>query len=290
MRIIFNPVAGGRRAAALWRVLDLLTLNGVAVEVAETHYAGHATALAREMAQAGERLVVAAGGDGTIAEVAGGLAGSCTALGVIPLGTANVLAREYGLPTHPRAIAHILAYKRTRPLWPGIAHFAQRDHVFVQMLGMGFDAAVVHHLSRPLKRLLGRGAYVWEGLHQSFAYDFPPIRLRLDGTLVEAASVIITKGRYYGGRFLLAPHARPGEPGFQVALFEERGTLAALNAGAALPLGLLPCTKGVRLLPAREIEFPLPPRVLLTQADGDALPGTPLRVTNATVPISLITG
>src|ERR1700680_1912180 len=101
MLVIFNPVAGRRRASALWRVLDLLVENGVMVEVAETQHAGHATELARAAAAEGRNMVVAAGGDGTIAEVANGLLGSNTALGIIPLGTANVLAKEYKLSTAP---------------------------------------------------------------------------------------------------------------------------------------------------------------------------------------------
>ena len=75
MVIVFNPVAGRRRAHLLWRVLDVLVANGVRLDLAETHRAGHAEALAREAARRGEQMVVAAGGDGTIAEVANGLDG-----------------------------------------------------------------------------------------------------------------------------------------------------------------------------------------------------------------------
>ncbi|MEJ1976843.1 MAG: acylglycerol kinase family protein [Acetobacteraceae bacterium] len=68
MIVIFNPAAGRRRANSLWRVLDVLSANGMRLELAETRRAGHATELAREAAAGGARLVVAAGGDGTIAE------------------------------------------------------------------------------------------------------------------------------------------------------------------------------------------------------------------------------
>ena len=71
-------------------------------------------------------MVVAAGGDGTIAEVANGLMGSGARLGVIPLGTANVLAHELALPFAPRAVAAALAFGRTRPLWPGMVRGADR--------------------------------------------------------------------------------------------------------------------------------------------------------------------
>ena len=248
MLVIFNPVAGRRRATGLWRVLDLLVENGVKVEVAETQHAGHATELAGNAARAGLGMVVAAGGDGTIAEVANGLIGSETALGVIPLGTANVLAKEYRLSTSPRAIANALAYRRTELLWPGIARLQGREHVFVQMVGLGFDGAVVHGLQPLLKRAIGRGAYVWQSLWESVAYGFPKVRLTIDGKAYEASSVVVSKGRLYGGPYLLAPNAAPTQPGFQVALFETPGTFAALLSGAALPLGLLPRCPGVRVI------------------------------------------
>src|SRR6478609_5588494 len=80
MIVVFNPAAGMRRAALLWHVLDVLVANGVRIELAETQRPGHAELLAREAACRGAPLVVAAGGDGTIAEVANGLLGSSTPL------------------------------------------------------------------------------------------------------------------------------------------------------------------------------------------------------------------
>ena len=227
--VIHNPTAGGRRAGALWRVLDILSASGVRVELLETAHPGHAAELACAAARGARGntppLVVAAGGDGTIAEVAGGLAacGGGARLGVIPLGTANVLARELGLPRTPKAVAAALAFGRTRALWPGIATGHQPDRLFVQMLGVGLDAQVVHRLPKRLKRLLGRGAYVLQTMRELLRYDYEPIRLRIDGRPAEAASVIVSKGTLYAGQYLLAPGARPGEPGFTVALFEGRG-------------------------------------------------------------------
>jgi diacylglycerol kinase family enzyme len=290
MLVIFNPVAGRRRAAALWHVLDLLVENGIMVEVAETQHAGHATELARAAACEGRAMVVAAGGDGTIAEVANGLLGSDTALGVIPLGTANVLAKEYRLSTSPRAIANALAYRRTRMLWPGVAKVGGGEHVFVQMVGLGFDGAVVHGLQPLLKRAIGRGAYVWQSLWESVAYGFPKVRLSVDGKDYEAASVVVTKGRLYGGPYLLAPNAVSTAPGFQVALFENPGTFAALLSGAALPLGLLPRCPGVRVIAGSHIDFSPGNGSIPAQSDGDALEGTPVCVADAGSPIALIVG
>src|SRR5208282_1360332 len=98
MIVVFNPTAGRRRTHLLWRVLDVLVENGVRVDLARTLRRGHATELTCEAVRAGAALVVAAGGDGTVAEVVAGLLGSSARLGIIPLGTANVLAHELGLP------------------------------------------------------------------------------------------------------------------------------------------------------------------------------------------------
>src|SRR4029078_11614873 len=87
MVIVFNPVAGRRRAHLLWRGLDVLVANGVRLDLVGTCRAGHAESLALEAVKRGEPMVGAAGGDGTIAEVANGLLGSGACLGVIPLGT-----------------------------------------------------------------------------------------------------------------------------------------------------------------------------------------------------------
>ena len=291
MIVIFNPTAGRRRAHLLWRVLDVLSANGIRLDLAETRHAGHAAALAREAAAGGARLVVAAGGDGTIAEVVAGLAGSTARLGIIPLGTANVLAWELGLPFAPHAVASALAFGRTRTLWPGLARTPEGARVFVQMLGVGLDAQVVHRLSLPLKRAVGRAAYVAQTLREVARYEFAPLRVRLDGDDVTVAGVIVSKGRLYGGRYTLAPLARPHEPGFTVALFDRAGPLSALLYGAALPLNLLPHAPGVRLVRAHRVEIlggdaaggsP-------AQADGDPAGRTPVSVSDAPGPVQVVT-
>ncbi len=287
MMIVFNPVAGRRRAHLLWRVLDLLVAHGIRVEIAETTRRGDAEVLARAATLRGAKLVVAAGGDGTIAEVANGLLGTGSALGIIPLGTANVLAREIGLSFVPALVAAALAFGRTRPLWPGIARGPEGSRLFVQMLGVGFDAQVVHRLPVSLKRLCGRGAYAVQTARELARYRFPPVRVRIDGEAHEAASVIVSKGRLYGGPYLLAPEAGCHEPGFSVVLFERRAPNAALLCAALVPLGLLPRAPGTRRLRAARIEFigdaPVP-----AQADGDAAGASPLSIADAAAPIPVV--
>ena len=215
--------------------------------------------------------------------------GSTARLGVIPLGTANVLAHELALPFAPRAVAAALAFKRTKLLWPGLANGAGGTRLFVQMLGVGFDAHVVHTLPVGLKRVFGKGAYVLQSLHALLHYDFAPIRLRLDGVETSAASVIVSKGVLYGGTYRLAADAVPGEPGFSVVLFDHSGPAAALLYGAALPLNLLGRAPGVRHVRATRIDFIGNARAP-AQADGDAAGTVPLNVVDAPGPIAVVTG
>jgi len=287
--VIFNPTAGNRRVHRLWQVLDILSASGVRVQLRETAHAGHATMLAQQAVSEGARQVVAAGGDGTIAEVAAGLAGSKTALGVIPLGTANVLALELELPFAPRAIAAALAFGRTRTLWPGVATHAGGTRLFVQMVGVGLDAQVVHAMPRRLKRIMGRGAYVAMTLREMARYNYRKLNVRIDDAIVQAESVVISKGCLYAGHYLLAPDARPGERGFEVALFGGGGPCAALMYGAALTLNLLPKAPGMRLIHGREVEV-LTDHHVPAQADGDPAGEAPLLVQDAAAPLEVVTG
>ena len=287
MIVIFNPTAGRRRSYALWRVLDVLSANGMRMELAETQHAGHATELARDAVRAGAELVVAAGGDGTIAEVANGMAGGSARLGVIPLGTANVLAHELHLPFAPRAVAAALAFGRTCLLWPGVAEGPVETRLLGQLVGVGLDAQVVHSLRPPLKRLLGKGAYVAQTLREMGRYRFPRLHVRLDGEEMEAASIIVSKGRLYAGRFTLAPNANACLPGFHVAIFERYGPLAAMMYGAALPLNLLPRMPGLRIHLASAVDI-LGDSGIYAQADGDPAGATPITIHDAATPIRVV--
>jgi diacylglycerol kinase (ATP) len=230
---------------------------------------GHAECLAREAAGRGEPMVVAAGGDGTIAEVANGLMGSGARLGVIPLGTANVLAHELALPFAPKAVAAALAFGRTRTLWPGMASRPDGDRLFVQMLGYRLrracgEARVVSDETTASARALTCCARC--GTDAIFVSANPRAAGR--GRNAGGQRHRQSKGRLYGGRFRLAADAVPGEPGFSVVLFDRGGPWSAMMYGAALPLNLLGHAPGVRRIRANRVDFignePVP-----AQTDGD---------------------
>src|SRR5918996_812051 len=148
--IIGNPNAGRiRRGDHLKLYAEILRAGGLEMGVGPTEPPQHATELA---SLAGSRLVVAAGGDGTINEVVNGLVRDAT-LGILPLGTANVLARELGLPLKAEeACKRILSGERARmDLGVAIDHEGV-ERRFTCMAGMGLDAHAVSEGSPGLKR------------------------------------------------------------------------------------------------------------------------------------------
>ncbi|WP_341704752.1 diacylglycerol kinase family protein [Ferrovibrio sp.] len=293
--VIYNPTAGAgklgrRKRARLEAYLDLLEDAGCAVEFRPTAKRGDAEAFAGEGLAGKYDAVVAAGGDGTIGEVANGLpAQDAAPLGIFPLGTANVLAMETGLPLDPPAVMQAVLHGPVAHVWPGFVN----DRLFTIMAGIGFDAHVVADLRPGLKRWLGKGAYVLESLRQLAAYKVPRYRLVIDGQDYDCASAVIAKGHFYGGRFVCAPDARLDAPDFQVCLFGMGGRLGALRATAALTAGLLRHLPEISLVRGRRIEIATLGDSAYAagepvQADGDIAARLPAVVTIGTRAIPLI--
>jgi YegS/Rv2252/BmrU family lipid kinase len=247
-------------------VLTRLREHGCAVELRETQAAGDAERFAAAADPGAFDAVVAAGGDGTVNETINGLARSGLPLGLIPLGTANVLAKEIGLRTDPASLARCVAFGRPQPVTLGAANGRR----FILMAGAGFDAHVVAGVSVRMKRRLGKGAYVLSTLRQLLAFTFPSYEVLIDNTAQHAASVIVANGRYYGGRFVCAPDASLGSETLQVCLFERSGRRAAIGYALALFTGRLPKLSTYRVIEGRRIEIRGGPREPL-QVDGDIM-------------------
>ncbi len=274
--LIYNPTAGGRSRHRFEATLAALRDFGSDLELRETDGPGHAENLARSVTPEDGDVVVVAGGDGTINEAVNGLVrreaqAKPLPLGIIPLGTANVLAAEIGLATEPGAVARTLAEGSIRPVSVGRAG----DRIFTMMAGAGFDAHVVANVDTGLKRRIGKGAYVWESARQFWRFGFPDYRVTLDGVERRVASVIVAKGHFYGGRFICAPEARLEDPRFQVCLFERRGAWNAARYALALCFGRLARLPDVRVVPAREVRID-GPQGDPVQGDGDIIGHLPI--------------
>jgi diacylglycerol kinase (ATP) len=271
--VIFNPVAGRRRRGRFAAVLERLRALGCAVRVLETAGRGDAERIARELEAGLFDAVVAAGGDGTVNEVANGLAGRHIPLAFLPLGTANILAHELGLALTPDAIAGCIAGGPVLPIAVGRAN----DRIFTIMAGVGFDAHVVRAVGERSKRQLGQGAYVLESLHQLVGFRFPRYRVRIGGRLYEAASVIVANGCCYGGRYVCAPEARLEAPTLEVVLLRDGDRRHVAAYAVAIATGRLHRRDDVTVVRATALTIEGPPGDPV-QADGDILVALPVRI------------
>src|SRR3712207_5718933 len=200
--IIGNPNSGSAGDEGyLERFAEALRSGGQEVEVLNTERPDHATELA---AAAGDRLVIAAGGDGTVNEVVNGLSKDAT-LGILPLGTANVLARELGLPLKPEdACERILSGSVSR-MDVGVATDEEgKERRFTCMAGIGFDANVVREVTPRFKRYLRSLAFPLVALKVYFRDRGPTLRIVDGDTTYITQFAVVANGHYYGGEFEIA--------------------------------------------------------------------------------------
>ncbi|MDO9125981.1 MAG: diacylglycerol kinase family lipid kinase [Parvibaculum sp.] len=284
IHIILNPTAGARRRHLLDAVVGRLRAAGADVTIELTTAPGHATELARAAARSGKAdVIVAAGGDGTINEVARGLLGQGVPLGIVPLGTANVLAIEIGLRPHAEEVASMLLGGPAELIGTGVI----QGQIFLMMVGIGFDGEIVHSIDPRLKRLWGKGAFIWAGLKTWARGPGRDIRLVVDGREKRAAWAVVTNGRNYAGPFILAPDANIAQPGLTLFLFKGKSRFAFALYLVALGLGLVPRLRNVEVLPARYIDV-TGPEGLAVEVDGDERGFLPQRIEQGTQFLRLV--
>ena len=264
--IIGNPNSGSAGDEGyLERFAQTLREGGLEVEILNTERPDHATELA---ATAGDRLVIAAGGDGTVNEVVNGLSKDAT-LGILPLGTANVLARELGLPLKPEdACERILTGTGSR-MDIGVATDEEgTERRFTCMAGIGFDANVVREVTPRLKRYLRSLAFPLVALKVYFRGDLPDLHL-IDGNTTHVAQLaIVANGHYYGGDFKVAEDASLTSGKLEVVLIEKVSRLLRADILASI-LAKRPLDRDAKSFPAQDIRAESPDKRVPVQIDGE---------------------
>ncbi|MGH7033415.1 MAG: diacylglycerol/lipid kinase family protein [Stellaceae bacterium] len=287
--VIHNPLAGRRAAKTLARWLAALDALGAAVTLETTAAPLHARAIAGGADPQRFDAVAVAGGDGTINEAVNGLVGSALPLAVLPLGTANLLANELGLPRDLEALARIAAFAPARRVRPGEIASGERAEPwrFLLMAGAGFDAEVVAHLDLRLKRRIGRGAYLWGSLAQLMRHSGARLEAALDQRRLGCGSLVVARAHFYGGRFVLAPEARLDADRLYAVVFEGSSPLATARYLVAAVAQRLAQQRDVRVIAAEQIELSGPPGTPV-QIDGDIRAHLPARIRLADAAVGLI--
>ncbi len=276
--IICNPAARRSRGQTVADDLrGLLRTRGMSAEVSTASDWAHASRMAREAAEQGYAQVVAAGGDGTVNAVANGLVGTRSALGVLPLGTGNVLAYNLGVATLPAALAALQADRRL-PMDLGLVG----SRYFVAVAGVGLDAQISRSVEDFWKQSIGRLAFLTEGLNQ-LVRDKPHLfHINMEGedcTVVEEElwSALLCNVPEHTWRLPLARQATLNDGWLQLILFRDVNAWRwTFGLGDALfRTGDLNQVPGVTVHRVRKARITTDPP-WTWEADGDAGGETPV--------------
>ena len=272
--LIANPTAGGGHGR---RVAERATLAlqdaGQAIELRYTRKQGHATELAREAVADGVPRLVVCGGDGTVSEVLPALAGSPTALGLLPFGTANDLARALAVPRKIAAAVQTLLDGRIDHIDLGRAG----DRLFATVAAFGFDAEISDRMASGQVPFSGTVGYLYETLRHTGRYRPPRVRLRGDFGEIdqEVLQVSTANTRSYGGGMQIAPAADPSDGRFDVIVIDRVPRRTIFSVLPKVFSGQHVSHPAVRVERTARLEIHTDePRVV--HADGEYLGTTPL--------------
>ena len=263
--------------------MKMLDELGVLVAERRTSRRGDAEKLASETPSGEYDAIAVAGGDGTINEAINGLHSASPPLAIVPLGTANVLAAELDLKTDPIHIAHTIARARPSPIHLGIIN----ERKFVMMAGVGIDSHVVRGVSTNLKRITGKGAYVWQTLVELVRFPSPVYTVTIDGIPHEVGSVVFANGHYYGGKFVTVPEARLEDPVLHACLLTGRGRRNLIRYGLALAGNRLTRLSDVITIEFEQAVIDGPEREPV-HADGDIIGSLPATIRSDPTPLYVL--
>jgi diacylglycerol kinase (ATP) len=244
----------GGRHKRLESAERILRDSGHDTVLAPTTGPGTAGGLARHWIGEGAGMVIAAGGDGTINEVVEGMVYSHVPLGILPAGTANVLANETGMSANLDKAARELAGCRVTRIALGKLHAAgtPAPRHFLLMAGVGLDARIVYNVSAGLKRSAGKLAY-WVAAMGVVGHDLEEFEVKSEDAVHKCSFALISRVRNYGGDFEIAQKTRLLDDNFEVVLFAGRSSVHYLKYFTAVALKRLDGVKGVTMLRAQRV-------------------------------------
>ena len=278
--LISNPKTGryaSRRLRPIPELASRLESLGLKVDLRLTRGPGDAAEIAGRVARNGSSDVIVAGGDGTINEAIQGMAGTNARLGIIPRGTANVLARELGLPLDDEQALQIAVQGKTREIYLGLAideTTNERRH-FALMAGIGLDASVVRRVQPSLKKRIGKGAFWISGLSHLATWNPKPFTLEIDNQNYTATFAAIGKSARYGGDLAITPGARLDQREFEICMIQTMSRLRYLHLlSYAMRDGMPRDSPEVQFVKATSVKAHGDAQV---QVDGELLGHLPMR-------------
>jgi len=252
--LIINKYAGHKvGATAVDVVIPYLIGKNKLVEYAFTNHPGHATELAKNAASEGYDLVVAVGGDGTVNEVAQGLIGSTTPMGIIPMGSGNGLSRALGISMNLHKSAQTLVNGKMLQL--DVCKL--NDQRFLCTSGIGFDAMIADKMSKSASR--GFLKYIQLVAQESIFFKPLDVRMKIDDVLIEESVFLITfaNASQFGNNAFIAPAASMTDGLIDVVVVKKFVKIWMPVFAVALFSKLIPKLPFVDCYKAKQIELEL---------------------------------
>ena len=275
--VIFNPTAGrarGVRTGALDRARKVLARQGIESELAPTDGPGSAPGLALRAVRDRRHMVIVCGGDGTLNEVVNGLAGSSVPLALLPAGTANVFAKELGIPWNIERAASLIGSSRFKRIALGHVKAAELEkdgRYFLSLAGAGPDGAVVRAVNPSLKERTGTMAFWVEGFRQLASYAFPRFGVKFGKETAEGTLIIAGRAKHYGGPLQITTGADLYGDDFELMLCTTKSRWKYSSYIPLLLSGQLRHARGIRFFRATEVRCdPIDAEPIWVQVDGEA--------------------
>lgn len=285
--IVVNPAAGNCSLDQVEWVCGGLRAAGHDAEFRVSQFKGNCTELTRNAVNEGCDVVVAAGGDGTMNEIANALVDTDVPMAVFPRGSVNILAMEIGLKNSPQAILDYLLDGHPVPISLGCIN----DKHFLLMAGVGVDARAVAGVTEEIKEQHGKSAYVRKMLAEMRHPPGTRFEIRTPERTVEGSSIIVCNAKRYAGSFKMAPQADIRKPCLDVCVFESGRALAVLRYNLGLLFASHQWFPDVTAWETTEADIRCLNGTGTTepvQVDGDTAGALPIHIETAPAALSLL--
>ncbi len=272
---IINTLAGSYSRHRVNQVVSTLAASGITLTLHAVTEPGEVARCANRICAGEEHpFIIVGGGDGAINGVINGITFGKATLAVIPMGKANLLAREIGISSLENALTRIVN-GATRSPAVGLLQVERKKQFFLLMAGIGLDGFICESVRSPELRLLGKGAYLLAALRRFAAWERERLELYVDEMRIDCHGVIICNAAAYGGGVILAPHADLFAPEFQVVCVKDDRRMSYLKLALSTLAGSYPDTPHVRRFSAAKLVVTGRKAV---QIDGDYYCYSPMRI------------
>jgi YegS/Rv2252/BmrU family lipid kinase len=278
--LVINPEAGGGKGKEIGRLVRE-ELNSRSCQFLEVQTAREKrgkgvldsawSEFQRSFSQPPELLMVV-GGDGTLNEVVNE-AGNKATLAFIPAGTANVFAKEMGLPDNVSEAVAVALRKRKRKIDVGLVN--QRK--FLLMTGVGMDAEVIEKVGEAEKKVLGKAPFVVKAFWEGIKFKPPKIKVKCRDREEEGSFLVVANSSFYGGGLRIAPWALLDDGWLEICLFKGKNAWQFFHFAFSVFLSQQAKLPTFDFFRAREIEV-FSDREVLVQCDGEVIGTTPVKI------------